>query len=101
MEVSNFVICIINKFGLLKHFTSNVTMRCLRQWLNIVAEQLSRINEQLAIKNRRGHRIWKTLAIIIGVIIAVNIMLSIIGFVSNNSMKEKKQTTVTATTKDY
>ena len=28
-----------------------------------VAEQLSRINEQLAIKNRRSRRIWKIVAI--------------------------------------
>lgn len=30
-----------------------------------VAEQLSRINEQLAIKNRRSRRIWKIVAIIL------------------------------------
>lgn len=29
---------------------------------NDVAEQLSRINEQLAIKNRRSRRIWKAIA---------------------------------------
>ena len=48
--------------------------------LDAVAEQLSRINEQLAIKNRRARRIWKTIGIIflsliilyfIGVIIAL------------------------------
>ena len=32
-----------------------------------VAEQLSRINEQLAIKNRRSRRIWKIVAIILAV----------------------------------
>lgn len=32
-----------------------------------VAEQLSRINEQLAIKNRRSPRIWKIIAIILAV----------------------------------
>lgn len=42
-----------------------------------IAEQLSRVNEQLAIKNRRSHRIWKTLAIIVAVIIAINILLVI------------------------
>lgn len=31
--------------------------------LDAVAEQLSSINEQLAIKNRRSHRIWKTITI--------------------------------------
>lgn len=34
-----------------------------------VAEQLSRINEQLAVKNRRARRIWKTAAIILAVIV--------------------------------
>ena len=33
-----------------------------------VAVQLSRINEQLAIKNRRSRRIWKVIAIIVVVI---------------------------------
>ena len=40
-----------------------------------VAEQLSRINEQLAIKNRRSCRIWKIVAIILAVIVLVNLSL--------------------------
>lgn len=40
-----------------------------------VAEQLSRINEQLAIKNRRSHRIWKTIAIVVVSVILLNILL--------------------------
>ncbi len=64
--------------------------------INIVAEQLSRINEQLAIKNRRWHRIWKTVAIIIATIIAVNIILIIIGLVLFSTVKtEKNISTVT------
>ena len=35
---------------------------------NDVAEQLSRINEQLAMKNRRSRRIWKTIVIILATI---------------------------------
>jgi putative transcriptional regulator len=35
------------------------------QELGIVAEQLSRINEQLVIKNRRSRLIWKTVAIVL------------------------------------
>jgi putative transcriptional regulator len=31
-----------------------------------VAEQLARINEQLAVKNRRARRIWVTLAVLLG-----------------------------------
>lgn len=40
-----------------------------------VAEQLARINEQLVIKNRRARRIWKTIAVVVGVVIALNILL--------------------------
>ena len=39
-----------------------------------VVEQLSRINEQLVIKNRRAKRIWKTI-IIVAVVIFVAIPL--------------------------
>ena len=64
--------------------------------INIVAEQLSRINEQLAIKNRRSHRIWKTVAIIIGAIIVINIILMIIGLVLFSTVKtENNISTVT------
>ena len=35
------------------------------QEIGAVAEQLSRINEQLAVKNRRARRIWKTIAIVL------------------------------------
>lgn len=42
-----------------------------------VAEQLSRINEQLAIKNRRSHRVWKTIAIVVVAVILLNILLPV------------------------
>lgn len=47
-----------------------------------VAEQLSRINEQLAIKNRRSRRIWKIVAIILAVIVLVNIFIAVFFSVS-------------------
>lgn len=62
--------------------------------INIVAEQLSRINEQLAIKNRHAHRIWKTIAIVITAIVAVNIILVILSMVSYNSILTDKTTGV-------
>lgn len=43
---------------------------------NDVAEQLARINEQLAIKNRRWNRFWK----IVGVILLINIILFALGY---------------------
>ena len=40
---------------------------------NAVAEQLARINEQLAIKNRRARRIWRTVA---GILIALALFIA-------------------------
>lgn len=53
---------------------------------NELAEQLSRINEQLAIKNRRSHRIWKTVGIILLVILLFNIMLIIFGGITSGEI---------------
>lgn len=49
------------------------------QGSNELAEQLSRINEQLAIKNQRSRRIWKITGIVLFVILLFNIMLIIFG----------------------
>ena len=54
-----------------------------------VAEQLSRINEQLAIKNRRSHRIWKILAIILATIVLIYIFIVV--FFSVPSLNESIQ----------
>lgn len=43
-----------------------------------VAARLVRINEQLAIKNRRSSRIWKTVAIILAFIVIAYIFLAVI-----------------------
>lgn len=51
-----------------------------------VAEQLSRINEQLAIKNRRSRRIWKIVAIILAAIILINIFIAV--FISVPTLNE-------------
>lgn len=47
-----------------------------------VAQQLSRINEQLAIKNRRAHRIWKTICIVLASILAIFLVIIIVSFES-------------------
>lgn len=44
-----------------------------------IAEQLSRINEQLAIKNRRARRVWKAVVIVLAVIFLFQ-LLAIFGF---------------------
>ena len=46
-----------------------------------LAEQLSRINEQLAIKNRRAKKVWKAIAFIVGGIIAVYVLILILATV--------------------
>lgn len=52
--------------------------------VNEVAEQLARINEQLAIKNRRWGRFWK----VIGIILAAWLLLTILGIAAFSFDKE-------------
>lgn len=40
-----------------------------------IAQQLARINAQLVIRNRRSRRIWKAVAVVIGVIAAVQLII--------------------------
>ena len=42
-----------------------------------VSEQLSRINEQLTIENRRSRRIWKVVAIVLAFIVLINIFIAV------------------------
>ena len=65
---------------------------------DLVAEQLSRINEQLAIRNRRARRIWKTVGVIFLVILAVQIIVLSLGSVS--SVTHHTDSQVEETTKD-
>ena len=48
------------------------------QDVNEVADQLMRINEQLAIKNRRSHRVWKTVGIVLLLFVIFNIGLVVL-----------------------
>jgi len=54
---------------------------------DLVAEQLSRINEQLVIKNRRTRRIWKTIGVVILVVIIVQMILVVLGVVAFDNLK--------------
>ena len=47
--------------------------------VDIIAEQLSRINEQLAVKNNRSRKIWKTIGIILAIIIIGQLLLMALG----------------------
>ena len=55
-------------------------------------EQLARINEQLVIKNRRAHRIWKTIGIIFAVFVGFYVVLIILcmGFSFNEVSSETR-----------
>ena len=45
-----------------------------------IAQQLARINEQLAIKNRRARRVWKTIGIVAAVVASLNILMMVLGY---------------------
>lgn len=49
---------------------------------NDQAEQLARIAEQMAVKNRRAKRIWKIVLIIIILSVAISAVITILGFLS-------------------
>lgn len=61
---------------------------------NHVAEQLSRINEQLAMKNRRAKLFWKIILSAIIAMIVFNILLVVGGIVSFDSLRNHKPTEV-------
>lgn len=62
---------------------------------NEVAEQLAKISEQLAIKNRRSKKIWRIIGIILLVIIIVNIIWVTVGMISFNSYNYSENSIVT------
>lgn len=50
------------------------------QDVNSLANQLMRINEQLAIKNRRSHRVWKTIGIVLLLFVIFNVGLVVLNY---------------------
>ena len=53
--------------------------------IDVIAEQLSRINEQLVVKNNRSRKIWKTIGIILAIIIVGQLLLVALGFTAYKS----------------
>ena len=49
---------------------------------NEIAEQLARLNEQLAIQNRRARRIWKIVGIVLAAIMLVSMTATLLGLVT-------------------
>lgn len=45
---------------------------------NPIAEQLAKINAQLAVKNRRARRIWKIVALILASLLIINLLIAIV-----------------------
>ena len=52
---------------------------------NAVAEQLAKISEQLAVKNRRNKRIWEIIGIVLLLIVIFNIMMAVLFSVNTSS----------------
>ena len=61
---------------------------------NEVAEQLAKISEQLAIKNRRSKKIWRTIGVILLAIIIANIIWVMVSMISFNSYKYSESSIV-------
>ena len=47
--------------------------------IDVIAEQLSRINEQMVVKNNRNRKIWKAIGIILAIIIIGQLLLIVLG----------------------
>ena len=56
---------------------------------NDVALQLARLNEQLAIRNRRGRLAWKTAGITFAVLLLIGVVLLVSSVVGQNTMPTK------------
>ena len=53
--------------------------------IDMIAEQLSRINEQLIVKNNRTRKIWKVSGIILAIIIVGQLLLVALGITAYKS----------------
>ena len=60
---------------------------------NALAEQLSRINEQLAIRNWRAARIWKAVAWVIGGLFVLSLLLVLLFSVNTDAPLSVDRTT--------
>ena len=57
-----------------------------------LAAALMRINDQLAIQNRRRGRIWKVVAWVIGIYVALNLLLLVLGYMGAARYTEEEYT---------
>ena len=61
---------------------------------NEVAEQLSRINEQLAIRNRRSRRIWTIVGVVLALWLLVNGIAMVLSYAAYDTMTTTTELTV-------
>lgn len=61
---------------------------------NEVAEQLSRINEQLAIRNRRSKRIWTIVGVLLGLWVLAHIFGMVLSYAAYNTVTTTTELTV-------
>lgn len=60
---------------------------------DVIAEQLAKISEQMAIKNRRSKKIWKIAGVIFLVIVLLNILLIIFNMSASKNVSTDSSTT--------
>ena len=60
---------------------------------DVIAEQLAKISEQMAIKNRRSKKIWKIAGVIFLVIVLLNIFLIICNMSVSKNVSTDSSTT--------
>ena len=62
-----------------------------------IAEQLARINEQLAVKNRRSRRIWRTVAAALIALAVIYVLLIALNAIAFDSLKSTDRSEVRET----
>ena len=62
-----------------------------------IAASLNRINDQLALQNRRRSRIWKVVAWVVGLYVAFNLLLLVLGYAMYAEFDGETQTAVEST----
>lgn len=71
----------------------NENLKIIRKAKGYTQEELAKISEQLALKNRRHKRIWKVIGVILLAVIVINMLLVVLGTVTYNE-KDTNITTI-------
>ena len=61
---------------------------------NEIADQLSRINEQLAIRNRRSKRIWTSVGVVLGLWLLIHMVGAVLSFTAFTGLTKTSELTV-------